>query len=131
MSAIRVMLGNMPAMLHGILEETFAGQRDIMLVHPFHAPGTLSESIASERPDVLVVGVQLADRVDDFAGLFSENPSLRILAIGEDARSATMHELFLRRWRVADLTPRSIVNAVYALHSADAALDEAPTEPRR
>ena len=32
MAAIRVMLGRMPAMLRGILEETFAAQGDMMLV---------------------------------------------------------------------------------------------------
>ena len=44
------MLGHMPAMLHGILEETFAGRRDIMLVRPLpsQTPASLSESVAAE-----------------------------------------------------------------------------------
>ena len=125
------MLGHMPAMLHGILRETFAGRRDIVLVHPVHTRNTLRESVVAERPDVLVVGVDQHERVEDFVALFAENPSLRILAIGEDARSATMHELYLRRWRATDVTPGSIVNAVYALHHADAVFDEAPRELRR
>jgi hypothetical protein len=130
-SAIRVMLGNMPAMLYAILEETFAGQRDIMVVRPSDSSSSLSASVSSERPDVLVVGVDRPEWVSSFAQLFVDNPMLRVLAIGEDARSATMHELYLRRWRVADPSPRAIVDAVYALHAAPAAYDAAPPEGRR
>ena len=130
-SAIRVMLGDMPAMLHGILEETFAGCADIVLVHPFHASNSLAESVAAQRPDVLVVGVEQHDPVDDFAALFAEHPTLRVLAIGEDARSAIIHELYRRSWRASSLAPSSIVDTVYALHRAAASLDETPSELRR
>ena len=125
------MLGDMPAMLHGILEKTFAGCADIVLVHPFHASNSLAESVAAERPDVLVVGVHQHEHVDDFATLFAEHPALRVLAIGEDARSAIIHELYRRTWRAGELAPSSIVDTVYALHRATASLDEAPSEFRR
>lgn len=126
------MLGLMPAMLHGIMEETFAGRRDIMLVGLSQSPTpkSLSDSVAAERPDVLVVDAMAPDAVGDFVELFVEHPSLRILAIGQDARSATMHELYLRRWCVADPTPRTIVDAVHALHAANTTLSDAPMEPR-
>lgn len=129
--SIRVMLGKMPAMLRDILEETFAGQRDIVLVGSPNSTDSLAMSVAEQQPHVLVVGIDKPDVVSNVVQLFVENPSLRVLAIGEDARSAVMHEVYLRRWSVAELSPKAIVEAVRALHAADAALETAPPEARR
>jgi hypothetical protein len=60
------------------------------------------------------VGVERPDWANGYVGLFVDHPQLHILAIGDDARSATMHELYIRRWRVADLSPTAIVAAVRA-----------------
>jgi hypothetical protein len=125
------MLGKMPAMLRDILGETFAGQRDIMVIDPSDSTASLSMSVAEHQPHVLVVGIDKPDVVSNVVELFIENPSLRVLAIGEDARSATMHELYLRRWRVAELSPAAIVDAVRALHAAESAFETAPPDLRR
>jgi hypothetical protein len=129
--AIRVMLGKMPALLRDILGETLAGQRDIMLVGSPDSAVPLSMSVAEHQPHVLVVAIDKPDVVSNVVELFLENPSLRVLAIGEDARSATMHELYFRRWRVAELSPGAIVDAVRALHAVESSFDTAPPEPRR
>jgi chemotaxis response regulator CheB len=130
-AAIRVMLGKMPAMLRGILEETFAGQGDIMLVGLSDSRPSLSELVTAHNPDVLIVGVERADWATGFAELFVDHPSLRILAIGEDGRSAMMQELYIRRWRVADLSPRSIVAAVRASLETRNDIIDVPTSGAR
>jgi hypothetical protein len=109
------MLGKMPAMLRGILEETFASQHDMMLVGLSDSgTSSVSATVAANRPDVLIVGVERQDWANGYVGLFVDHPHLHILAIGDDARSATMHELYIRRWRVAELSPPAIVAAVRA-----------------
>ena len=113
-AAIRVMLGEMPAMLRGILEEIFSHQRDMMLVGPSDAVAVGAVAVAAYRPDVLVVSPDESDWATSYAGLFGEQPRLRILAIRDDARSATMSELYVRRWRVADLAPDAVLAAVRA-----------------
>ena len=130
-AAIRVMLGKMPAMLRGILEETFAGQPDIMLVGLSDSLMPLSTLVAAHHPDVLVVGVERPDWVGGFAELFADHPRLRVLAIGADARTAMVEELYIRRWNVADLSPRSLVDAVRASLDAHEDTVEPAAPPRR
>jgi hypothetical protein len=119
-AAIRVMLGSMPAMLRGILEEIFAHQSDMLLVGPPDSPLLpVSAAVATHQPDVLVVSIERPDWADGLIELFVAHPRLHILAIGNDARAATMHELYVRRWQVADLSPSAIVDAVRQARDRD------------
>lgn len=121
---IRVMLGKMPAMLRGILEQTFARERDIMLVDTSESATALAASVAAHRPDVLVVGVERPDWSPAFTESFVAHPQLRVLAIGEDGRAGVIEELAIRRWRIPEVTPSSIVAAVRAsLDHADDLID--------
>jgi len=113
-AAIRVMLGEMPAMLRGILEEIFSHQRDMVLVGPSDAAAASAVAVAAYRPDVLVVSPDELDWPTSYASLFGEQPRLRVFAIRDDARSATMSELYVRRWRVSDLAPDAILAAIRA-----------------
>jgi len=127
------MLGKMPAMLRGILEETFATEHDIMLVGAGDS-ASATASVASVRmhqPDVLVVGVERRDWSAPFVESFVANPRLRVLAIGEDGRSGVVEELAIRRWRIPEVTPRSIVAAVRASLDGDELIDLPPTGLRR
>lgn len=118
MAATRVMLGMMPAMLRDILETTFAREHDMTLVGKSDARSSLPADVAASRPDVLVVAVDRPELAAGYTGLLVDHPNLHILAIGEDARSAMMQEVYLRRWRVADLSPSAIVAAVRAARPA-------------
>lgn len=118
-AAIRVMLGELPAIQRGILEHTFAGQSDMMLVGINNADSPLSARVAANRPDVLIVGVERDEWATGFIELFIERPRLHILAIGGDARAATLQELYVRRQRIADLSPDAIVAAVRASRDTD------------
>jgi hypothetical protein len=113
------MLGSMPAMLRGILAEVFAHQTDMLLVGPMDSPSPMSAAVTAHQPDVLVVSVDKPDWADGLVELFVENPRLHILAIGNDARAATMHELYIRRWQVADPSPTAIVDAVRQARDRD------------
>ena len=121
MTAIRVMLGELPAIQRGILEHTFAVQNDMTIVGNDGADASLSARVAANRPDVLIVGVERDDWATDFVELFAERPRLHILAIGGDARSATLQELYVRRQRIADLSPDAIVAAVRASRDTESA----------
>ncbi|MEO8619779.1 MAG: hypothetical protein ABI625_01865 [bacterium] len=114
MAAIRVMLGTMPAMVRGILEETFATQHDMMLVGNANADVAMSATVAAHNPDILVVGMAHDEWASEFISLFIDHPRLHILAIGEDARAAMIQELYIRRWRISELSPMAIVDAVRA-----------------
>jgi hypothetical protein len=105
----------MPAMLRGILEEALGSQGDVMLVGGSDALGSPeTATVAASRPDVLIVGVEREAWADGYVELFADHPRLHILAIGDPARSATMHELYVRRTRIADPSPTAIVGAVRA-----------------
>ena len=121
MAATRVMLRELPAMLRGILEHTFRAQNDMMLVGTDSNEGSLSAQVAESRPDVLIVGVERPELANAYIELFVDHVDLHILAIGGDARSATMQELFVRRLRVADLSPDAIIAAVRASREDESA----------
>lgn len=114
MAATRVMLRELPAMLRGILEHTFRAQDDMTLVGTDSNEGTLSAQVSENRPDVLVVGVERPELATGYVKLFAEHAGLHILAIGGDARSASMQEVFVRRHHIAELSPDAIVAAVRA-----------------
>lgn len=108
----RVLLGPMPAILRDILDETFGSQDDVILVGTCNEDSALRNAVDSLSPDVVVVGVEQDDRAFRYADLFREHPSLRLLGIRNDARSAAMHEFRVRRCRVADLSSVAILSAV-------------------
>ena len=119
MTAIRVMLGELPAIQRGILEHTFAAHGDMMLVGTNSAHSSLSARVAANQPDVLIVGVDREDWATGFVELFAERPRLHILAIGGDARSASLQELYVRRHRITELSPDAIIAAVRASRDSD------------
>jgi chemotaxis response regulator CheB len=126
------MLGKMPAMLRGILEETFAAEHDITVVGAGDSATTSVATVRIHHPDVLVVGVEPKDWSSPFVESFVANPRLRVLAIREDGRSGVVEELAIRRWRIPEVTPRSIVAAVRAsLDGADELTDLPPTSLRQ
>ncbi len=115
-----MMLGAMPAMLRGILEHVFATQPDMTLVGPPELQSTpVSAAVDAHRPDVLIVSVERPDWADGLVELFVEHPRLHILAVADDARAATIHDLYVRRCRVAELSPAAIVDAVRRARDAD------------
>jgi hypothetical protein len=128
-AAIRVMLGTMPAMVRGILEETFASQHDMTLVGDAEAEATMSATVSAHNPDILVVGMTHDEWASEFISLFIDHPRLHILAIGEDARAAMMQELYIKRWRIAELSPMAIVDAVRA-SCADTSVTARPISNR-
>lgn len=113
-AAIRVMLGELPSMIHGILEHTLAVQDDMQLVGTTRDSASLADQVAASRPDVLIVGVDRPDWATRYIELFVRHAQLHVLAIGGDARSATVQELFVRQQRIPELSPDVIVAAVRA-----------------
>jgi len=119
MAVTRVMLGTMPAMLRNILETTFAREQDMTLVGESGGRVSLSAEVAANHPDVLVVAVERLELATGYTELLIDHPHLHIFAIADDARSAMMQELCIRRWRVADLSPATIVEVIRAARDAE------------
>ena len=114
MDPIRVLLGEMPEMLRDILDQTFASQDDVTVVGDRESISPLRAAVGLHDADVVIVGVDRQDWVGDYVELFRDRPMLRVLAIRNNGRGAVMHELSIRRYRVTDLTPTSILAAVRA-----------------
>jgi hypothetical protein len=129
---LRVMLGPMPAMLRDIIRETVASQDDLVLVgsgDTRDAPH-LHRAVDVHAPDVLVAGVEGSDWVGEYVELFRDHPDLRVLVVRNDARAAALHELVIRRFEVADPSPRSILAAIRATRLRTAS-DVTPSSGRR
>ena len=112
MAAIRVLLGQMPAMHRDILEETFASQGDIEVVGRVEASDSLLDAVGALTPHVLILGVDRAEWSAEHFSLFRTHPPLHVLMLGNDARVASMFELQLHRTEIPELSPKAILAAV-------------------
>lgn len=110
--AVRVLVGPMPRLLRELVVSCLAASGDIELLRE-PAPGESYEDAARERyPDVLVTGQDDVLEAPSFCSLLCELPELRILAVRNDGRAASVSELRLRQKWIRSLTPERIISEV-------------------
>lgn len=111
---VRIVLGEMPGLLRDVLERLLAGRDDLAIVGVCESVGELRSSLALLGADIVVIGTDHPEALGQFVDLFRDHPDLRLLAIRHDARAASMHQMRIRRCRVADLSPPAILSALLA-----------------
>lgn len=113
MHRIRVVLSNMPRLLHDIVHSILAAEADIELdVSAKNSAEPMSPETVRNADVVIVTEPELA-RVN-YEHLFGKQPRLRLVAVSGDGRNATLHELRPSRIALGELSPRTLVDAVRA-----------------
>jgi DNA-binding NarL/FixJ family response regulator len=91
--AIRILLARMPRMVCDILREVLDAQPDMRVVAELGNGQVLSERVAAERPDVVIVGLERDEPPAICGELLSDHPRVRIVAVEESGRRASLYEL--------------------------------------
>lgn len=107
MSAIRVLIGDMPAMLQSMVTAMLDAEEDMILIDP---KSLGDDSQRASDVDVMLIA---ADRLSPtrLAGSTAALP-IGIIAIADDARTATIIHLAQTHWPLSDNSKDSIGAAI-------------------
>jgi hypothetical protein len=104
-------------MLRSIVDTAVASQTDMCLAGHCEQ-GELSEAIADSQADVLIVGEHSARPDAYLQRLLLRHPTLKIFVLTQDGRNASVLEL--RRGRLIDASPTSLIDAIRRMLRRDA-----------
>lgn len=107
MSAIRVLIGDMPAMLQSMVTAMLDAEEDMILINPY----SLGDD--SQRASDIDVMLVAADRLSPawLAGSAAALPAA-IIAIADDARTATIVHLAQTHWPFSNNSKDNIGAAI-------------------
>jgi hypothetical protein len=107
LEAVRVLLVNMPQLLHDIVRSTLATADGVTLVAELDGYDRVVETARSARADVIVCAAEHAG-----TQLLSECPRARIVAISDDGAGGFLYELRPCRRELGAISPTTLVDAV-------------------
>jgi hypothetical protein len=103
----------MPRMLLTMIRDIIASDAACDIVAEVADDGELSRTLRETGANLIIVGshsrVVAADRL---AGLLSEHPRARVLAIADDGQRAFVHELRPHVTEIAELSPQTLLVAI-------------------
>lgn len=115
MTRIRILLADMPRLLHDILHDTLAAQPDMDVVGGAVSRDALRTMLPSTHPDVVAVGV-VADDAAALAALAREllalSPESLVVAIAIKGHRATLFDRHARATVLDDVSPSSLVAGI-------------------
>lgn len=115
MTRIRVVLSNMPRLLHDIVHNILTAESGIDVDDALsHSAAPMSLDDVRNAHVVIVTEPELARM--DYQSLLYGNPRLRVVAVSGDGRDAALYELRPCRIALGGLSPRTLVDAVRAEH---------------
>jgi hypothetical protein len=106
----RILLVDLPRILREIIEEAIADEPDMVIVGGNGANGDLKSAVERSNAEFVISGADYAP--DEVGALLEEHPRLRVLSVVGDAREAFLYELRPMRTPLAEVSPRTIVDAI-------------------
>ncbi|HKW10424.1 MAG TPA: hypothetical protein VJO33_08585 [Gemmatimonadaceae bacterium] len=109
---IRILLVEMPRMLHDIVGSIIRVEPELCVVAESVEIGTLVQRVESERPDVVVLCEQSKStpaRCEELLGRF---PRLALVALEDSGRRASIYVMRPTRIRVAEISSNQLVTAI-------------------
>lgn len=104
---VRVLIREIPPMLHSLVVEALGGQSDVELLHD-------DDSNAPELRDVdvLLIGASDPNDLEHARALLSQWPRTRILVVSSSGRDAVMYEWYPQKLVLGDVAPRTLLNVI-------------------
>jgi len=109
---VRVVLAEMPTLLHEIVSTILSTDPDVELDATSVPTDEIDSADAVARADVLIVAEPLATS-DDYSPTLFAHPRLRLVAISDDRKHAVLYELRPHRAPLGELSPQLLVRAVH------------------
>jgi DNA-binding NarL/FixJ family response regulator len=111
-TAIRIVVGRLPQLLHDIVRDVLGGQVDMNVVNKTVTEEELWRVVAIETPDVVVVELN-ADGLDPLGNhVLRHQPNASVLGLSADGRFAAMYQLRLHRTTVLEVSPEGLRKAI-------------------
>jgi hypothetical protein len=103
---VRVVLAEMPTLLHEIVSTILSTDPDVELDATPVPTDEIDSADAVARADVLATS-------DDYSPTLFAHPRLRLVAISDDRKHAVLYELRPHRAPLGELSPQLLVRAVH------------------
>ncbi len=117
MKRIRVLLGDMPRLVHDIVRDAMIRQPDLEIVGEIDNMNDLGATLCDVAPDVVILGQPSGNRGGGKDFLPWDVPSVAFLLVSADGREAYSGEWRCRRVAV-DLSRQDLVDAIRAACAA-------------
>lgn len=102
----------MPAMLSQIISKLIEDQEDMEALSLQTGVETTAEAVERSRPDVLVLSSSSDETREISLPLLRSMPNLRVIAITDSGRHATLCELRLHETRYQSISSEALVDTI-------------------
>jgi hypothetical protein len=109
---MRVLLAGMPNMLASIITAALQQSPDIVIAGIANKRTSLARRIRATRAEAVIMPVPEPGDFEYFRPLLLAFPTLRIIGIKDDGKSAFVHELHPRSIPLAELSAASLLAAL-------------------
>ena len=112
MVGIRILLVEMPRMVHDVVEDIVGVEPDLYVVADGVEADALVERVERERPDVVMLWVESASPPAMCEELLSRFPRLAVVALEDRGERGSIYMMRPRRFRVAEISRTRLVTAI-------------------
>jgi DNA-binding NarL/FixJ family response regulator len=116
---IRILLADLPRMLHDIIQSIIAEQADMSVVGTTQDRASMTGALARTHADVAIIGLRGNESEAVLEPLLRANAHLKVLAISGDNRAATLYELRPHSVALGDVSPSSLMDAIRTMTRAE------------
>ncbi len=116
----------MPKLLLDMLDRVVASAPDMSVVGRTEE-NDLAAAATRMRADVILVGEEMKPRPGEYAKLLIRHPRLKVLAITDDGKTGTLHEMRPQRFPLGEISADSLRDAIRGRHLEDAGDEHTPS----
>lgn len=109
---IRLVLAEMPRLLRDILQESLLCEPDVALIGEAPTLVQLTSLVKQDGVDVVVLGLSGPELPASYYTLFDADARVRILAIANHGRKASLYELRPHRKVLGEGSPRELMQVI-------------------
>ncbi len=99
-------------MLSDIVADTIGNQTDMDVVGELRTRAGLQAGVRDAFADVVIMGLDDLDLPSECLALFDAYPTIRVLGVSSDGRSASLYELRPHRLPLGEVSPDGLVQAI-------------------
>lgn len=114
MAEIRVLLAEMPRMLHDIVTDIVSSQPDMLVAGPPASRDDLARAVRHSSADVVIAGQRGATEPNGYGELLVAFPRLKVLSIAGDGRRTSLHEMRPCTVPLGEVSVDELVEAIRA-----------------
>jgi chemotaxis response regulator CheB len=108
---IRVLLARMPALLRDILHHVVESAPDMTIVGQI-TDSDLAGAAKRLRADAILVAEDTREGAGEYTQLLLRRPKLKVLAIGNEGRNGTLHEMRPQHIPLPEISAETIRDAI-------------------